>query len=66
MSFDDVTNQPQWAPNSHYAKEMRKWNTPKRDGGMNANGFEPFPAMMYKAHRLPGGPYAIQAMEPDR
>mgnify|MGYP001610618556 CR=1 FL=1 len=42
---------------SPYGQEMRKWNTPKRDGGYNANGYEEFPRMLYKARRREtGGP----------
>jgi len=60
MAFDEVTSTPRWAPESHYAKEMAKWNRPKRDGGMNANGYEPFPKMVYKASKRPsGGPYLV-------
>lgn len=35
--------------NSHYGRVLRKWNAPKRDGGMNANGFEKFPMMLHRA-----------------
>lgn len=34
---------------SEYDKELRKWDLPKREGGMNANGMEPYPVMLYKA-----------------
>lgn len=38
-----------------YDKEMAKWNRPKRDGGMNADGYEPFPKCLYKAIRSETG-----------
>lgn len=39
---------------SPYGQEMRKWDTPKRNGGYNANGYEEFPQMLYKARRRDG------------
>ncbi len=41
-------------PESVYAKELEKWNTPKREGGHGPNGFEPYPAMMYLAREKNG------------
>jgi len=43
----------QWADESVYMQEMTKWNRPKRDGGMNCNGHEEYPRMLYKAQRNP-------------
>lgn len=43
----------QWSEDSFYMKEMSKWDRKKRDGGMNANGFERFPQMLYKAQLQP-------------
>lgn len=42
-------------PESEYAKELAKWDTPKRMGGMGPNGFEEYPRMLYIAKRLPNG-----------
>ncbi len=36
-------------PDSEYAKELAKWNTPKRDGGFGPDGYEPYPRMIYRA-----------------
>ena len=36
-------------PDSEYSREMAKWNTQKRHGGFGANGYEPFPKMVYQA-----------------
>jgi hypothetical protein len=41
---------------SDHAKELKKWNTPKRDGGHAPDGFEPYPAMVYQARALNGKP----------
>ena len=50
MAFDEVTSLPRWAPESHYAKEMRKWEKPYR--------FQKFPQMLYQARKpASGGPY---------
>ena len=43
------------SPDSEYARETTKWNLPKRQGGFNANGFEAFPVMLYKAHARANG-----------
>lgn len=52
MALDEVTSLPVWSPNSHYAKEMRKWEKPYR--------FEKFPQMLYKARKPDnGGPYLV-------
>lgn len=43
-----------------YAREMRKWNTPKSQGGMRPDHPEEFPKMLYKARRPEtGGPLAV-------
>ena len=42
------------SPDSELGKELEKWNTPKQQGGMRCNGFEPYPAMVYRADRYPG------------
>lgn len=46
-------------PESSYSLELEKWNRPKREGGMNADGFEAFPAMLYKAHQKTTGQVAV-------
>ena len=43
------------SPDSEYIRETTKWNLPKRQGGFNANGFEAFPVMLYKAHARDNG-----------
>lgn len=30
-------------------KELKRWDTPKREGGMRCNGYEEFPKMIYRA-----------------
>lgn len=40
---------------SELGKELARWNAPKREGGMNANGFEPYPRMLFKAFRYSNG-----------
>lgn len=44
-------------PESEYAKELKKWDEPKRLGGMNADGYVAFPRMIYRAlpHEKRGG-----------
>ena len=42
-------------PDSEYSREMTKWNTQKRHGGMGANGYEPFPKMVYQARARENG-----------
>ena len=44
-----------YSPDSAYARELDRWNAPKLEGGFNANGFEPFPAMLYKAFARENG-----------
>lgn len=43
----------EWSPESQYSKEMKKWDLPKSKGGHNADGFERFPQMLYKAQEDP-------------
>lgn len=50
---------------TNYAKEMRKWNLPKSQGGHNADGFERFPMMVYKAKKENGKNLAAM-QEPPR
>jgi hypothetical protein len=54
MSFDVL-------PGEDKAKaELRRWNTPRRLGGMRPDGFEEFPKMLYRARRPEtGGPIAV-------
>jgi len=42
-------------PDSEISREMHQWNTQKQHGGKNANGFEPFPTMLYKAFARDNG-----------
>ena len=42
-------------PDSEYSREMTKWNTQKRHGGFGANGYEPFPKMVYQARARENG-----------
>lgn len=39
----------EWSDQSNFAKEMRKWDTPKSQGGYKCDGFEPYPKMLYRA-----------------
>jgi len=39
----------QWSEESAYAKEVARWDRPKRDGGMRPDSFEMFPQMLYRA-----------------
>jgi len=36
-------------PESEYAKELAKWDTPRSLGGMKPDGYEPYPRMLYRA-----------------
>lgn len=40
---------------TEHGKELAKWDLPKRMGGYGADGFEPYPRMVYKAHRRENG-----------
>jgi|TARA_R100000963_G_C4620945_1_gene88461 hypothetical protein len=42
-------------PDSAYSRENARWDLPKREGGFNANGFEAFPTMLYKAFARENG-----------
>lgn len=50
-------------PTTAYEIEMHKWDTPKRDGGYAPNGYEPFPLMLYKAHRRENGKVMCMDMD---
>lgn len=41
---------------SEHEKELKKWNTAKRDGGHQPDQHEPYPAMVYQARDLHGKP----------
>ena len=43
----------QWPEESNYIKEQKRWNAPKREGGMNRDGFQEFPKMLYMAQPNP-------------
>lgn len=47
---------------TEYDKEMARWDLPKRFGGHNADGYEPYPRMLYKAFRHENG--TVMCMEP--
>lgn len=47
---------------TEYDREMARWDLPKRMGGHNADGFERFPQMLYKAFRDDNG--QTKCMEP--
>jgi hypothetical protein len=42
-----------WPEESNYVKEHRKWDAPKRAGGMNRDGHEEYPKMLYRAQPHP-------------
>ena len=42
-------------PDSEYAREHERWNTTKQHGGFNANGFEEYPLMVFKAFERDNG-----------
>ena len=42
-------------PDSEHFRETEQWNKPKREGGKNANGYEAFPTMLYKAFARDNG-----------
>lgn len=50
--FGEVTEQPV-ALTEGEKKELAKWNAPKRQGGMNVDGFEMYPRMLYRAQENP-------------
>lgn len=48
-----------YTPESEYAKELAKWNTPRSQGGMRPDHPEMYPAMLYKANKRPDGKYTV-------
>ena len=42
-------------PESDYSRENARWDTPKRDGGFRADGFEEYPKMVFKAFERDNG-----------
>jgi hypothetical protein len=42
-------------PDSEISRELTKWDTQKRHGGFNANGYEEFPKMVYQAKARENG-----------
>lgn len=44
---------------SAYDKELNKWDTPQRQGGMRPDTYQPFPAMLYKAHQKDNGQWSV-------
>jgi len=53
-------------PHSAYAQELKKWNTPKRYGGMNVDGYEEYPRTLYKAIDFGTGKAEVHRMPPPR
>jgi hypothetical protein len=50
----------EWSDESYFKKEMKRWDAPKREGGMNRDGFERFPMMVYKPQPNPlSGKYEV-------
>ena len=45
--------EPLWSEDSFKRKEEKKWDTPKREGGMRCDGYEPYPRMLYRAMENP-------------
>lgn len=46
---------------TEHDKELARWDLPKRLGGHNADGYERFPLMLYKARRADNG--QVKCME---
>ena len=42
-------------PDSDYARENARWDTTQQHGGFNANGFEEYPLMVFKAFERDNG-----------
>src|SRR5437763_1323971 len=42
-------------PDSATGQELGKWETPKREGGLAPDGYEPYPRMLYQARKLANG-----------
>lgn len=53
-------------PHSELGKELRKWDLPKARGGMNADGYEEYPRMLYKAQDSGNGKIEVHRMPPPR
>ena len=50
----------QWPEESNYIKEIKRWDAPKREGGMNRNGYEEYPKMLFMAQPNPlSGKYEV-------
>lgn len=54
-----------WQQETMHSKILKQFNTPKRDGGFNANGFEEYPKMLYKAREHPLSHKFYVALEAD-
>ena len=52
-------------PHSAYARELKKWDTPKRQGGYGPDGYEEYDRMLYKA-RNENGKAEVHRMPPPR
>jgi hypothetical protein len=52
--------QPDKHDTTAHQKELQRWERPKREGGENANGYEPYPAMLYKVTRDEAGQRQIE------
>lgn len=52
------------SPDSAFAKELTKWDTPKRLGGYKCDGFEAFPKMLYRAFKDEGGKVRCYEINP--
>lgn len=53
-------------PHSEYGKELRRWDLPKSRGGMNADGYEEYPRMLYQAIDPGNGKPEVHRMPPPR
>ena len=42
-------------PDTDFSRELERWNTPIRQNGFNANGFEEYPRMLFKAFQRDNG-----------
>ena len=45
--------------NSEEGKELLKWDTPRSQGGMRPDRYEPFPKMLYLANKRPDGVVSV-------
>ena len=48
-----------WPTESNNAKELKKWDLPRRQGGMRPDSPEEYPRMLYKAQPDPSTPSGI-------